>query len=183
VPVPDTGWVRWLVVSWCWFASAFFRGSWPACRRVVMCWAVVGALGLGYLFASSTVPVTTTGDPGLFGPAGLQVVAVAAAFVLGLPSFFLPVVWLPMGVRYLGQTRYHRRRSAWIAGTAAAVVLEAVVIVGVGIPAIAPNYVGAPIVSWVQLAECAAFLVIGVALAAILPARPQQASVTGADPL
>jgi hypothetical protein len=119
----------------------------------------------------------------LFGPAWLQVVALAAALIVGLPSFLLPVVWLPMGVRYLRRRGYHRRCSAWIAGTAAAVVLEAVVIMGAGIRDIAPNYLGGPVVSWVQLAESAAFLVIGLALVAILPVRLQQVPVTAAGPL
>jgi hypothetical protein len=68
-------------------------------------------------------------------------------------------------------------------GTAAVIALEAAVIMGVGVPCIAPNYVGAPIVSWIQLAESGAFLVIGAVLAATLTARPQQASMTAASPL
>lgn len=154
------------------------RGSWPAARWLVACWTVVGTVGFGYLFACSTVPVTTTGEPGMLGPAWVQTVALLAGLFAGLPVFFLPVLWLPAGVRYLRQMESGRRCLAWIAGTAGAVALEVVVVLGAGVRDIAPNYAGAPIVSWVELAESAAFLVIGVALAAIVPVRPLAESRT-----
>jgi hypothetical protein len=128
----------------------------------------VGALGCAYFFACSTVPVTTTGDPGLFGPPLVQTAAVVAGICLGLPSLLLPVVWLPIGVRCL------RRgwRLAWLGGTAAAIGLEAGFLVGAGVPYMAPSYVGAPILSWIQLAQSAGYLITGVVLVAILLAAP-----------
>ena len=59
-----------------------------------------------------------------------------------------------------------------------AIALEALIIMGVGVPYLAPNYVGAPIVTWIQLVESAGFLVIGLALATILTVSPRQVSVT-----
>jgi hypothetical protein len=150
------------------------RGSWPAARWLVACWTVVGTVGFGYLFACSTLPVTTTGDPAMLGPAWLQSVALVAALFVGLPVFFLPVLWLPTGVRYLRRAGFNGRCAGWIAGSAAALVVEIAVILGVGVRDIAPSYAGAPIVSWVELAESAAFLVIGVALAAIVRVSTQR---------
>jgi hypothetical protein len=151
------------------------RSTGRAAGWLVACWTLVGAVGFAYLFA--TVPVTELGEPGLFGPAWLQDVAFTCGILFGLPSFVLPVLWLPFGIHSLHRERFETwRRVAWIAGTAAAIYLEALVITGVGVPLIAPNYLGAGIVSWVQLAESGGFLLIGIALAAILtvkPGRPQ----------
>lgn len=119
--------------------------------------------------------MTTPGDPGLFGPQWLQGVAIAAGVLLGLPSLVLPVVWLPFGL--LSQrpsARFRSRRAGWIVGTAAAFVLEAVAAMGVGVPALAPDYAGAPVVSWIQLADSASYLVIGVALVASLTVKPKR---------
>jgi hypothetical protein len=97
--------------------------------------------------------------------------------LFGLPSFVLPLAWLPFGLYSLRRQRCEAwRRLAWIAGTAAAVALEAAATLDVGVAAIAPNYLGAPIVSWVWLVESGGFLAIGVTLAAILTVglqRPQ----------
>jgi len=66
------------------------------------------------------------------------------------------------------------RRITWIAGTAAALGLEAAAVTGAGVPPLAETYVGAPVVSWVQLAEAAGFLVIGLALVASVTVRSRK---------
>ncbi len=73
----------------------------PSCRALVACWAVVGTVGCGYLFVSSTLPVTTLGEPPLWGPGWLSSIAVMAAIVLGLPWLGLPLILLPIGLVHL----------------------------------------------------------------------------------
>jgi hypothetical protein len=144
-------------------------GSLHFCRAGAACWALIGAVGCGYLFVSSTLPVTTLGDPSLWGPGWLASIAVAGGLILGLPWLALPVVLLPIGVAYL--RRAPRRplwQTAWAAAAAAALALEALFITGIDVPFLAPNYQGPALVSWIQLPETAAFIAVGIALLAIL---------------
>jgi hypothetical protein len=93
-----------------------------------------------------------------------------------LPSLLLPVVWLPFGMLHLRPAgHFVVRRATWIAGTAAAIGLEVAAVTGIGVPSLAETYVGAPVVSWVQLAEAAGFLVIGLALVASVTVRFRKA--------
>jgi hypothetical protein len=164
----DTGVVVFRAALRRWTGGTAPGGAGRAACVLVICWTFIGAAGFAYLFASSTVPVTEPGESGYFGSPWLQGIAVMCGVLFGLPSFVLPLVWLPIGLYSL---RRHRcevwRHVAWIAGTAPAVALEAAATMGAGVAAIAPTYLGAPIVSWVWLPESGSFLAIGVTLAAI----------------
>ncbi len=169
----DTGVVTFRAVLRRWTGGTAIGGAGRASWVLVICWTFIGAAGFAYLFASSTVPVTELGESGQFGPPWLQGIAVMCGVLFGLPSFVLPLLWLPFGLYSLRRQRCEVwRHIAWIAGTAAAVAMEAAATMGVGVAAIAPKYLGAPIVSWVWLAESGGFLVIGVTLAAVLTVGP-----------
>jgi hypothetical protein len=151
--------------------------SFHCCRAFAACWALIGAVGCGYLFASSTLPVATVGDVPLWGPGWLASIAVGGALLLGLPWLVLPVALLPIGLVYLRREAPRRPhwRTAWVALTVAAVALEALFVTGFEVPFLAPNNQGRALVSWIQLPETAAFVAIGIALLAIL-ARSARAS-------
>jgi hypothetical protein len=52
------------LVDLCAPQPALGRGApWKTCRALATCWALIGAAGCAYLFLSSTLAVTTLGDP------------------------------------------------------------------------------------------------------------------------
>jgi hypothetical protein len=140
-----------------------------ACRVLVICWAVVGMAGCGYLFLSSAVPVTTLGDPVMWGPAWLQCTAIACAFLLGLLWLVLPAFLLAIGTSHLRAVRAAWPwQLGWVMASVAAVVLECLLVTGRGVPSVAPDYQGPAIVGWIWLAETAGCLAIGAAMLAVL---------------
>jgi hypothetical protein len=140
------------------------------CCRIAGCWALIGAVGCGYLFLSSTRPITITGEPPLLGPAWLQTGVFLGAILLCLPWVIVPLVLLVPGLIhvYRGRSRRTRWQAAWTALMALSIALEAALITGFGVPFPAPNYQGPAIVGWVELPESVGFLVVGVSMMALL---------------
>jgi len=147
-----------------------------SCRILATCWALVGMAGCAYLSLSSTLPVTTLGDPFLWGPDWLQSVAVSGAIVLGLPWLAVPVALLFVGLVRLHRARHGRRRwqAAWVVAVAVAVSVEAMLVTGFDVASIAPNYQGPALVSWIWLAESAGCLAVGAAMLAVLARATQK---------
>ncbi len=143
---------------------------WRTCRALATCWALVGTAGCTYLFLSSTLAVTTLGDPFLWGPAWLQAIAVSGAIVLALPWLAVPAVLLVIGPIQLYRAGHARqlRLLGWVAAAAAANTLEVMLVTGFDVPPVASNYQGAALISWVWLAEAASCLGIGTIMLAVL---------------
>jgi hypothetical protein len=83
------------------------------CRAFAASWALIGAVGCGYLFASSTLPVTTSGEPSMWGPAWLAAIAVVGALLVCLPWLVLPVALLPIGLVYLRPEARDAEQKGW----------------------------------------------------------------------
>jgi hypothetical protein len=149
----------------------------PSCRALAACWAVIGTVGSGYLFLSSTLPVTTLGEPPLWGPGWLSSIAVMAAIVLGLPWLGLPLILLPVGLVHLRRGAPGRLhwQIGWATLTAAEVLIEAMLVSGFAVPLLGEDYQGQAVVGWIWLTESAACLAIGMATLTLL-ARAARAS-------
>jgi hypothetical protein len=103
----------------------------------------VGTAGCVYLFLSSTLPVTTLGDPFFWGADWLQAVAIAGAIVLGLPWLAVPAALLFLGLIRMHPGHVRRRwQAAWVVAAAVAVLLEAMLVTGFDVASIAPDYQG-----------------------------------------
>ncbi len=140
------------------------------CRAFAICWAAVGTVGLGYFFLSSTIPITTLGDPPEWGPAWVGAVAVTATLLLGLPWLAVPGVLLIVGLiqmHWRGRARWWWQ-LCWAVLVAVAFVIELMVLTGYDVPFLAPNYQGAAIVAWIWLGEIGGCLLTGVAMLAVL---------------
>jgi hypothetical protein len=124
-----------------------------------LCWAVLGAIFSAYWFVSSTLPVTTSGEPTMWGPDWLGGIVFVATLFLGLPWLLVPVVLLIVALR-----RRRRWPAAWIGTIVAGIVLGALTVSGFGTRLIPPPYTGPALVSWIQLAESAGFVVIAVTI-------------------
>jgi hypothetical protein len=142
----------------------------PSCRALAACWAVIGTVGSGYLFLSSTLPVTTLGEPPLWGPGWLSSIAVMAAIALGLPWLGLPLILLPIGLIHLRREAPRRLhwQVGWTALTAVAVLIEAMLVTGFAVPLLGEEYQGPAVVGWIWLTESAACLAIGMATLTLL---------------
>jgi hypothetical protein len=148
------------------------------CRALAACWAVIGAAGCAYLFLSSTLAVTTLGDPFLWGPGWIQAIAVGGAIVLALPWLAVPAFLLVIGPiqLYRAAPARHLRLAGWVAAVAAAITLEVMLVTGFGVRPVAPDYQGAALISWAWLTDAASCLAIGAAMLAILIRAPEAGS-------
>ena len=142
------------------------------CQIVVAGYALLGTAGCGYLFYMSTLPVRIPDDWGAQAPAWLGTLALFGTLLLGVPWALLPVLLLFAGRAHLRQAAPAAVvwRALWAAVVAAALGLEALVILGTGYRMPPPTYVGPGLVSWVAPAEAAGFLVLGAAMLAVLAA-------------
>lgn len=155
--------------------------SWRSCQALVVCWAVLGAIGCGYLFASSTLPITTLGEPPYWGPGWLRAIAIISGLVIGLPWILVPIVLLIVGLIYIRREALRAMRwlALWTALAATALILETLILTGFGVPLLTPNYQGPAIVSWVDLFESISFAVVGAAMLSLLMGAARHAP----DPL
>ena len=156
------------------------RGSATANKRFAVfftaAWAVYAAGASGYLFLSSTMPVTGPDEPPLWGPGWVQTVMYNAA-VIGL---LWGVVLLPVLLLGLVYLRALRARlpwmTAWIGAVAAGFVVEVLYFFDAGDQFMSPAYVGPAVLSWGRLWQTAGFLVVGSAMIAILLAAERPAA-------
>jgi hypothetical protein len=140
------------------------------CWALVALWSVFAAAVSGYVFLSSTLPVTTTGEPPLWGPAPIQVIMYVAVFVgLAWGGVLIPVLLLGLAHQRAVQPRF-RWALAWAGAVAAGVVLEVLYFTGIGYPVVPQGYAGPALVSWGQLWVAVGFLVVGALMLAVLRA-------------
>jgi hypothetical protein len=136
---------------------------------LVICYALLGAVGSACLFYVSALPVTIPDDWPAQAPVWLLAVGTGTALVLGLPWLFLPIPLLVFGVRHVHHAPGRWQWPVlWSWAVSGAVGLEALAIMRIGYHIPSPGYMGPGIVSWVSLVESIGFVALGAAMIAVL---------------
>jgi hypothetical protein len=126
---------------------------------LIVCWALLGAVGCAYQFFWSTFPVTSVDEPP--GPHWVVLIGDLVS-VLGVLYALCSVGLLLAGLIRLRRTKVWA--GAWAGASAVALTFEVMIATSVGVPWVSPTYSGPAVLDWVYLAECAGFLVIGATL-------------------
>ena len=137
------------------------------CRALVAVWALFAAAASSYLFLSSTLRVTTTGEAPQWGPAWLQVIMYVATFVaLIWGGMLIPVLLL--GLAHVREVRARFRWAlAWTGAVAAGIAVEVLYFTGVGQQFVPEPYAGPALVSWGPLWQACGFLAVGSVMLAV----------------
>jgi hypothetical protein len=151
-------------------------------QALALVWAVLGSAGTAYLFILSTAPVIYP-DENFIAPSWIPrwlASAIELAGFLGLlPWLLLPLLLLIAGFFNLGHLPGRIRwrwAAAWTGAVAAGILLEVFIPIAINSPS--PGYSGPAILSPGLLAVSGGFLLVGLAMAAILArvakSRPQE---------
>lgn len=141
------------------------------CLVLAAAWALLGAVGCGFLFIASTAPVSIPGDyPAMpaWMPSWLSSVVELAGLTAALPWLLIPIALLITGIIRLRRAvlTHWTYQAAWAAVIVAGIALEALIPRLSDIPR--PAYQGPPIWAWGLAAEAAAFPAAGAVMITIL---------------